>query len=234
MKILSADFSKSSNGYNVAICMLSDEGSSKIKSMEVFETESKLEDIAEVIINKFELLNCDYVITDYLGLGMVIYDVLKDKLRYKVRGYKYCSKENTKMISDLYKSEIFKELGLDLKYCVYSEGKLKFNRKKCTDFEYLMIKTIGMANKLLNEIKEEQVNDFEYSIKDLSKEFEKLISNSYKKMENEYCEEIKGSDINVTLNISGCHDFNEVKEKLLYDLNHALEVVKDIDRIKYI
>lgn len=234
MKVLGCDFFKSNKGYNVAMCMLTDECENKIKYVEVFNKDCKLEDIADLIISKFESLNCDYVITDGFGLGVTINSILKDKLGYKVRVYNPCGNEENKIIEVLYKNKTLEELGLELKCYTSSDWKFKFNRKEYTDFEYLMVKTIGMANKLLNEIKEEQINDFEFSIKDLSKEFEKLISNSYKKMANEYCEKIKGSDINVTLNISGCHNFNEVKEKLLYDLNHALEVVKDIDRIKYI
>ncbi|MDU6995951.1 MAG: hypothetical protein E6356_13910 [Terrisporobacter othiniensis] len=239
MKILSCDFFKSNKGYNVAMCIISDEGSNKIKSIEVFETESKLEDISEVIINKFEVLNCDYVIIDYLGLGIVLYDALKDKLRYKVRGYTYSSKENNKMIEMLYKDKILNELGLELKCYTSSDWKFKLNRKECTDFEYLMVKTIGMANKLLNEIKEEinkynKTQDFELSMEDISREFEKLMSDSYKKMANEYCDKIKDSDVNMILNVNTCNDINKVKEKLLAEINNALKVIKDVDKIKYI
>lgn len=239
MKILSCDFSKSSKGYNVAMCMFTDECENKIKYMEVFNNDCKLEDIAELIINKFKLLECNYVITDGFGLGITINSILKNKLGCKVKTYHPYALEESKMIRMLYEYKILEELGLELKSCLSGACEFKFNRKQSTDFEYLMVKTIGMANKLLNEIKEESINDnitqdFEFSIEDLSKEFEKLISESYKKMANEYCDKIKGSDINITVNVSGCHDMSEVKEKLLSDLNHALEVIKDIDKIRYI
>lgn len=199
MKVLGCDFFKSNKGYNVAMCMLTDECENKIKYMEVFNNDCKLEDIADLIISKFESLNCDYVITDYLGLGIVLHNALKDKLRYKVRGYKYSSKENTKMIYGLYESKILEDLGLELKYQYGSDGRLKLLKEMYTDFEYLMVKTIGMANKLSNEIKEEINNNdiiqnIELSIED--------ISNSYKKMVNEYCDKIKCGDTDITNKLS--------------------------------
>lgn len=213
MKILSADFSKSSNGYNVAICMLSNEGGNKIKSIEVFETESKLEDIAGFIIDKFKLLKCDYVVIDSCGLGVVINDRLKNKLGDKVKEYEPYALEENKIIETLCKNKILEELGLDLKCRISGTGLFVFNRKEYTDFEYLMVKSIGMANKLLNEI--EEVNNkvstgdinirvecnTDVSIEDLTKEVEKMVSNAHKDMANSWYEGFKDNNIKTTVNV---------------------------------
>ena len=71
-------------------------------------------------------------------------------------------------------------------------------------------------------------------MEDISREFEKLMSDSYKKMANEYCDKIKDSDVNMILNVNTCNDINKVKEKLLAEINNALKVIKDVDKIKYI
>jgi len=216
------------------MCVVSNEGENRIKHSEVFERDCKLEDIAGFIIDKFKLLKCDYVIIDPLGIGVVVNDILKDEFGDKVKIYESYALEQNKMIEILSKSKILKELGLELKCGISGAGLYKFNRKEYTDFEYLMVKSIGMANKLLNEIEkykpETMAINCEVLIEDLSKEFEKLVSNSYKDMANSWLEGFKDNNIKPTVNTD--NDLSEIKERLLSDLNHALEVIKEIDKIK--
>lgn len=235
MKILSADFIKTNKGYNVAMCMLSDEGASKIKYMEVFETESKLEDIAELIINKFEVLNCDYVTIDRLGIK--ISSILKDKLGYKVRVYNTCYIEESQMVHMLSKSEILKEFGLELKYCILNNGKLKLHRKEYTDFEYLMVKTTGIANKLLNEITEGLINNkvplgdinitvnsnTNVLIEDLAKEISRMVSNVYKEIANDNCDKFKDNKNDIT------NKLNDVLKRLTIKESHKLSMKRVIE-----
>ena len=192
MEILACDFLKTNKGYNVGICVISNEGGNRIKHSELFERDCKLEDIAGFIIDKFKLLKCNYVVIDSFGLGLVVTEKLKYELGCKVKTYNPCAIEEHNMIHGLHKSKILKELGLELK-CEVRLDKLKFNRKEYTNFEYLMVKSIGMANKLLNEIKEPinnkvSLGDIKITvnsntnvfIEDLAKEIERCVSNTLK------------------------------------------------------
>lgn len=203
MKILGCDFIKTSKGYNVAMCMISNEGGNKIKSTELFERDCKLEDIAGFIIDKFKLLKCDYVIIDYLGLGGVVNEILKYEFGDKVKICKHTYKEEHEIIHYLHKGKILKELGIELKYNV-NNYKYEFDRKEYTNFEYLMVKTIGMANKLLNEIEEDKpinitVNsNTNVPIKDLAKEISIMVSNVYKEIANNNCDKFKDNKNDIT------------------------------------
>lgn len=230
MKVLACDFLKTNKGYNVGMCVVSNEGENRIKHFELFERDCKLEDIAGFIIDKFKLLKCDYVVIEELGLGGIINDILKYELGDKVKIHRHTYKEEHETICNLCKSKILEELGLQLKYYFNNDFKFEFNRKEYTDFEYLMVKSIGMANKLLNEIKEKPIND-KVSLGDLTKAIEINVLNALKSAKSEYHDKLKDSNINITLNVSSCRDSTEIKEKLLSDLNHALEVIKDIDKI---
>lgn len=229
MKMLSADFSILSKGYNVAICILSDEGESKIKSIEVFETDCKLEDIAGFIIDKFKLLKCDYVVIDPIGLGVVINDILKGKLGCKVKTYNSYTIDEHKMICGLHKNKILKELGLELK-CEVCNGLLRFIRKDYTDFEYLMVKSIGMANKLLNEVEEYKPIDISVEsnvnilIEDLAKEIEKMVTKAYKEIANDCYDEFKYNMNNKIDDV-----LQTVKEKERFELSTIERLKNNLD-----
>ena len=173
MKILGCSFSINKGVFELAMCVLSEDNEKReVESIVKRKNIKTVDEVAEIISCEFNNSHCKYLIMENAGFGRVIEDLLKKDYDIEIKPFVSTESNYSKLVKGLIDNCLLDDLNLDLFY--FNKNGLLGLQKLCyKNLNYLSIKSLGMCNLFLDDMKDLSVTKNCF-IQELNKAIEKV------------------------------------------------------------